>query len=55
VEPFAQFGLLAVFGVLWIPSVNVKFFDAVYTVMGWFHVPEDYIRFGYTLFRFWKN
>jgi Zn-dependent protease len=55
VEPFAQFGLLAVFGVLWIPSVNVKFFDAIYTVMGWFDVPEDYIRFGYTLFRFWKN
>jgi Zn-dependent protease len=55
VEPFAQFGLLAVFGVLWIPSVNVKFFDAIYAVMGWFDVPEDYVRFGYTLFRFWKN
>jgi Zn-dependent protease len=55
VEPFAQFGLLAVFGVLWIPSVNVKFFNAIDTVMGWLHVPGDYVDYGYTLFRFWNN
>lgn len=55
VEPFAQFGLLAVFGLLWIPSVNVKFFNAIDTVMGWFHVPGQYVDYGYTLFRFWKN
>jgi Zn-dependent protease len=55
VEPFAQFGLLAVFGVLWIPSVNVKFWDAMDTVMGWFNVPALYVDYGYTLFRFWKN
>ncbi|MFI9105769.1 site-2 protease family protein [Streptomyces fildesensis] len=55
VEPFAQFGLLAVFGCLWIPEVNVAFFDFVYTVMGWFDVPEDAIRYGYTLFRFWVS
>ncbi|MEE4544225.1 site-2 protease family protein [Streptomyces sp. V4-01] len=55
VEPFAQFGLLFVFGVLWIPSVNVKFFDAIYRVMGWFSVPGSYADYGYQLFRFWKN
>lgn len=55
VEPFAQFGLLAVFGCLWIPEVNVAFFDFVYTVMGWFDVPKDAIRYGYTLFRFWVS
>lgn len=55
VEPFAQFSLLAVFGLLWIPSVNVKFFDFIDKVMGWFNVPGDYVDYGYTLFRFWKN
>ena len=29
VEPFAPFGLLAVFVVLWIPEVNGAFFDVV--------------------------
>ncbi|MDJ0346400.1 site-2 protease family protein [Streptomyces sp. H10-C2] len=55
VEPFAQFGLLAVFGCLWIPEVNRVFFDFVYTVMGWFDVPEGAISYGYTLFRFWSG
>lgn len=55
VEPFAQFGLLIVFGLLWIPSVNVKFFDAIYQVMGWFNVQGGYVDMGYQLFRFWKN
>jgi Zn-dependent protease len=55
VEPFAQFGLLFVFGVLWIPSVNVTFFDAIYHVLGWFDVPGSYADYGYALFRFWKN
>ncbi|WP_433889019.1 site-2 protease family protein [Streptomyces sp. CA-111067] len=55
VEPFAQFGLLAVFGVLWIPSVNVKFFDFIDTVTEWFQVPNGYVDAGYTLFRFWNN
>lgn len=55
VEPFAQFGLLAVFGCLWIPEVGQAFFDFVYTVMGWFDVPEDATKFGYQLFRFWVS
>jgi Zn-dependent protease len=55
VEPFAPFGLLAVFGVLYIQSVNVKFFDFIYDVMGWFNVPGEYVNFGDALFRFWQN
>ena len=55
VEPFAPFGLLAVFGVLYIQSVNEKFFHAIYTVMGWFNVPGGYADFGYTLFQFWRH
>jgi len=55
VEPFAPFGLLAVFGVLYIQSVNQKFFDFIYNVMGWFDVQWIYVSYGDTLFRFWQN
>ncbi len=54
-EPFAPFGLIAVFGVLYIQSVNEKFFHAIYTVMGWFDVPSQYADFGYSLFQFWRH
>ncbi|WP_333768134.1 site-2 protease family protein [Streptomyces sp. IBSBF 2435] len=55
VEPFAPFGLIATFGVLYIPSVNEKFFDGVYHVMGWFNVPDEFANYGYWLFRFWSH
>ncbi|WUH93839.1 site-2 protease family protein [Streptomyces sp. NBC_00433] len=55
VEPFAPFGLIATFGVLYIPAVNEKFFDGVYHVMGWFKVPDIAVEYGYWLFRFWKH
>jgi Zn-dependent protease len=55
VQPFAPFGLLAVFGVLYINSVNVKFFDAMYKVMTWFNVPDWLPSNGYYLFQFWKH
>jgi Zn-dependent protease len=54
-EPFAPFGLIAVFGVLYIQSVNEKFFSAIYTVMGWFNVPGRYADYGYYLFQFWRH
>ncbi|WP_037906400.1 site-2 protease family protein [Actinacidiphila yeochonensis] len=53
--PFAPFGMLAVFVVLYIQAVNHWFFDRMYTVMGWFHVPDGYAYYGYTLFRFWHH
>lgn len=54
-EPFASFGLLAVFGVLWIPEVNSAFFGFVYGVTQAFGVPEIYSVLGSQLFRFWEG
>jgi Zn-dependent protease len=53
-EPYAPFGLLAVFGFLWIPEVNEAFFDLVDLVMGAFDVPEWIPSYGYELFKFWN-
>ncbi|WP_335982642.1 MULTISPECIES: site-2 protease family protein [Streptomycetaceae] len=55
VQPFAPFGMLAVFGVLYIHSVNVKFFNAMYHVMTWFKVPDWMPSYGYYLFQFWRH
>jgi Zn-dependent protease len=55
VAPYAPFGLIAVFGVLYIQSVNDRFFDAVYHVLGWFKVDAWYAEYGYALFQFWKR
>jgi Zn-dependent protease len=54
VEPFAPFGLLAVFGILWIPEVNAVFFDAVGALLGALGVPELETYCGFELFRFWN-
>jgi Zn-dependent protease len=55
VEPYAQFGLLAVFGCLWIPEVNVAFFSFVDSIMHAFGVPSGASNLGYAYFRFWKG
>jgi Zn-dependent protease len=55
VAPFAPFGLLAVFGVLYIQSVNEKFFNLIYTIMGWFGVQSFFVANGDFLFRFWQR
>jgi Zn-dependent protease len=55
VEPFAQFGLLAVFGCLWIPEVNSVFFGFVDSVMHAFGVPDGAVSLGYAYFQFWKG
>ncbi|MFD3455665.1 site-2 protease family protein [Streptomyces sp. NPDC058691] len=54
-EPFASFGLLAVFGVLWIPEVNAAFFGFVDSVTRAFGLPNGLSDLGYQLFRFWKD
>ncbi len=54
VEPFAPFGLLAVFGILWIPEVNAVFFDAVHTLLSALGIPELETYCGFELFRFWN-
>ncbi|MBB5933302.1 site-2 protease family protein [Streptomyces zagrosensis] len=54
-EPFAPFGLLAVFGLLWIPEVNVVFFDAVDAMLRALDVSEYETWYGLESFRFWPE
>lgn len=55
VEPFAPFGLLAVFGVLWIPQVNEAFFDAVDALLRTMGVSGWATYWGQEYFRFWQG
>ncbi|MCL2555322.1 MAG: site-2 protease family protein [Actinomycetia bacterium] len=55
VAPYAPFGLIAVFGVLYIRSVNDRFFEGVYHVLSWLKVDPRYAEYGYALFQFWKR
>ncbi|MEU6367225.1 site-2 protease family protein [Streptomyces sp. NPDC046931] len=54
VEPFAPFGLLAVFAILWMPSVNVAFFDAVHSVLNALGIDDLHSYCGQELYRFWR-
>jgi len=53
VEPFAPFGLLFVFALLWVPSVNVVFFDFVDAILRGLGVSDWDTSSGYGLYRFW--
>ncbi|MFG2517099.1 site-2 protease family protein [Streptomyces sp. NPDC048584] len=55
VEPFAPFGLLFVFALLWVPSVNGVFFDVIHSLLGALDIPEGDTYCGYDLFRFWRE
>ncbi|MGW0546557.1 site-2 protease family protein [Streptomyces altiplanensis] len=55
VEPLAPFGLLLVFGVLWIPGVNQLFFDAVDAVLRGLGVPALDPALGQRFYRFWQG
>ncbi|MDT6982117.1 site-2 protease family protein [Streptomyces lusitanus] len=55
VEPFAPFGLLFVFALLWVPSVNGVFFDAVDGLLGVLGIEELDTYCGFDLFRFWRG
>ena len=54
-EPLAPFGLLVVFGCLWIPSVNVVFWEAIGNVMQVLDVSDLDVGYGYDYFRFWQG
>jgi Zn-dependent protease len=54
-EPFAPFGLIAVFGVLWIPEVNQAFFSAVDVVLRTLGVTDLDTYLGHRWFRFWEG
>ncbi|MFF3345569.1 site-2 protease family protein [Streptomyces sp. NPDC002779] len=53
VEPFAPFGLLFVFALLWLPAVNSGFFDLVDAVLRALGVSELETALGWDLYRFW--
>ncbi|WP_329494725.1 site-2 protease family protein [Kitasatospora herbaricolor] len=55
VEPFAMYGMLAVFALLWQPQVNRFFFDVVYGITELFGVDRRVIGIGDYLFRFWSH
>ena len=55
VEPFAPFGLLAVFAVLWIPEVNGWFFDAVHALLRGLGVTEWDTYWGRRFYEFWRG
>jgi Zn-dependent protease len=48
-------GLLVLFGLLFVPSVNRAFFAVVDRVTSAFGVPPDLVAVGDSLFRFWAN
>lgn len=54
-EPYQPYGLILVFGLLWIPEVNRAFFDMVDAVTGAFGVDEVATSLGYDWFRFWDG
>ncbi|WP_324784574.1 site-2 protease family protein [Streptomyces sp. H51] len=53
VEPFAPFGLLFVFALLWVPSVNAVFFDLVDAVLRGLGVSDYDSARGWDLYHFW--
>lgn len=55
IEPFAPFGLLAVFAFLWLPSVNNVFFDAIHSILRGLGVTEWDTYWGQRLYRFWQG
>ncbi|WP_441246387.1 site-2 protease family protein [Kitasatospora sp. McL0602] len=56
VAPFAQYGMLALFVVLWqSDAVNRWFFGVVHDIMGLFGVDAFDARLGDYLFRFWQS
>ncbi|MFI2348825.1 site-2 protease family protein [Streptomyces sp. NPDC019443] len=55
VEPYAPFGLLAVFGILFIPEVNLAFFSVIDAVLSGLGVHEDYSYCGQDFYQFWSD
>ncbi|MGY5031508.1 site-2 protease family protein [Streptomyces sp. 900116325] len=55
VEPFAAFGLFAVFGLLWIPEVNTVFFDAIHGLLQSLGVSESDTYCGFDAYQFWQQ
>ncbi|SMF33025.1 site-2 protease family protein [Streptomyces sp. Amel2xC10] len=55
VAPFAPFGLLFVFALLMVPTVNREFFQAVYALLDGLGVDDVHRYCGENLYRFWEE
>ncbi|MFG2885232.1 site-2 protease family protein [Streptomyces sp. NPDC048297] len=55
VEPFAPFGLMFVFALLWVPSFRDGFFDVVYGILHALGVEDGASSCGYWIYRFWES
>ncbi|MFE9926350.1 site-2 protease family protein [Streptomyces sp. NPDC005774] len=55
VEPFAPFGLLFVFALLWVPAVNGVFFEVIDSILSALGIHEMETYCGLDLFRFWQG
>jgi Zn-dependent protease len=52
-DQFKPFGMLILFALLFTPSINKVFFDAVYSLYELSGVPSNWSRYGSYLTRFW--
>ncbi|GAT81153.1 membrane protein [Streptomyces sp. F-3] len=55
VEPFAPFGLLFVFALLWVPALNGAFFDMIDFILRHLGISALDQYCGYDLYRFWQD
>jgi Zn-dependent protease len=55
VEPFAPFGLLFVFVLLWVPAVNREFFDMIDAMLRGLGISDLDTYCGQSLYRFWQG
>ncbi|PBC51002.1 hypothetical protein CJ179_09500 [Rhodococcus sp. ACS1] len=53
VDQFKPYGLLILVALLFVPSINVVFFDLIYRLFELSGVPEIYAQYGNRLMRFW--
>lgn len=54
-QQLAPYGLLIVIAILWIPSINSKFFAAITSLIDLLGVNPLLVGFGDQLFRFWTS
>lgn len=54
-EPFAPFGMLFVFALLWVPEVNGVFFDVIDALLRDLGISEVDSYCGQELYRFWQG
>lgn len=54
-EPFAPFGVLLLFALLFVPELNEAFFDMVHAVLDGLGVTEPEQYCGWDLYRFWQT